>query len=167
MLSRLLTRSYHNNYYRALEIGNMAQTLRESNKIIAIIPENNETHAFVDWWCEQNPGFPAEELWPEKMPELEYANVPPLCKYIRFMQNETELIDYLNTPNNGYNPSIPDVYIAIVFDEYPSYGRGCGILNAYDLRRSQELDLHTSSQSDGCSQHVLRGLVPAPCFHHA
>lgn len=113
----------------------MAQTLRESNKIIAIVPENSETHAFVDWWCEQNPGFPAEELWPEKMPALEYVNVPPLCKYIRFMDNETALNDYLNTPNIGYNPSIPDVFIAIIFDEYPFCGRICA-LNEYDLCRS-------------------------------
>ena len=102
-----------------MEIGNMVQTLRESNKIIAIIPENNETRAFRDWWCEQNPGFPAEELWPEKMPAMSYLNVPPLCKYVRFMNSSEELDDYLSSPNIGYNPSIPDVYMAIIFDKYP------------------------------------------------
>ena len=53
------------------------------------------------------------------MPAMSYLNVPPLCKYIRFMNSSEELDDYLSSPNIGYNPSIPDVYMAIIFDKYP------------------------------------------------
>ena len=97
----------------------MAYTLRESNKIIVVMPENDITHDFVDWWCDKNPGFPAAELWPEKMPELSFMNVPNLCKYIHFMKDDEELEEYLKTKDIGYNPSIPDVFVAISFDEYP------------------------------------------------
>ena len=99
----------------------MAYTLRESNKIIVVMPENDITHDFVEWWCDKNPGFPAAELWPEKMPELSFMNVPNLCKYIQFMKDDEELEEYLRTKDIGYNPSIPDVFVAISFDEYPSF----------------------------------------------
>ena len=102
-----------------MEIGNMATTLRESNKIIAIAPDNKDTRDFVDWWCKVNPGFPAEELWPDQMPELLYMNVTSLCKYIRIMESSEAMDEYLDTPNIGYNPSIPDIFVGIVFDEYP------------------------------------------------
>lgn len=102
-------------------MGNIATTLRESNKIIAIAPNNTDTRDFVDWWCSVNPGFPAEKLWPDKMPDLIYMNVTSLCKYIRIMESSDEMDEYLKTPNIGYNPSIPDIFIGIVFDEYPFY----------------------------------------------
>ena len=41
-----------------MEIGNMAYTLRESNKIIVVTPDNTDTRNFVEWWCDNNPGFP-------------------------------------------------------------------------------------------------------------
>ena len=110
---------YPTSSYSPQEIGNMAYTLRESNKIIVVMPENDITHDFVDWWCDKNPGFPAAELWPEKMPELSFMNVPNLCKYIHFMKDDEELEEYLKTKDIGYNPSIPDVFVAISFDEYP------------------------------------------------
>ena len=125
--------SYMKNVYRPLEMGNIAYTLRESNKIIMISPDNQDTHDFVDWWCEQNPGFPAAELWPEEMPELEFMNVPSLCKYIRFNATSQDIDKYLETPNIGYNPSIPDVYVAIVFDEYPLFSSPL-VPSPYDLR---------------------------------
>ena len=97
----------------------MAYTLRESNKIIVVTPDNADTRSFVEWWCENNPGFPAADLWPEKMPELSFMNVPNLCQYIRFMKDDEEVEDYLSTSDIGYNPSIPDIYVAINFDSYP------------------------------------------------
>ena len=66
-----------------------------------------------------NPGFPAEKIWPEKMPDLIYMNVTSLCKYIRFMDSSEAMDEYLDTPNIGFNPSIPDIYVGIVFDKYP------------------------------------------------
>lgn len=110
---------YPQNVYSPLEIGNMAYTLRESNKIIVVTPDNADTHDFVEWWCDNNPGFPASDLWPEKMPELLFMNVPNLCQYIRFMKDDEEVEDYLATPDIGYNPSIPDIYVSINFDSYP------------------------------------------------
>ena len=68
-----------------------------------------------------NPGFPAEKLWPEKMPDLIYMNVTSLCKYIRFMDSSEAMDEYLDTPNIGFNPSIPDIYVGIVFDKYPFF----------------------------------------------
>lgn len=113
------TSRYYSDQYSPLETGNLAQTLRESSKIIVIAPDTNETRAFRDWWCEKNPGFPASELWPDKMPELEFLNVPNLCNYIRMMNSSEAIEEYLRTENIGYNPSIPDVFIGIVFDKYP------------------------------------------------
>lgn len=115
-----VTSRYYSDQYSPLEIGNLAQTLRESSKIIVIAPDTNETRAFRDWWCEKNPGFPASDLWPDKMPELEFLNVPNLCNYIRMMNSSEEIEEYLRTENIGYNPSIPDVFIGIVFDKYPA-----------------------------------------------
>lgn len=97
----------------------MAYTLRESNKIIVVTPDNTDTRDFVEWWCDNNPGFPAADLWPEKMPELSFMNVPNLCQYVRFMKDDEEVEEYLSTSDIGYNPSIPDIYVAINFDSYP------------------------------------------------
>lgn len=135
----------------------MAQTMRESNKIIAIAPDTAETRAFRDWWCEQNPGFPASELWPDKMPSLEYLNVPNLCKYIQMMESSEAMDDYLATENIGYNPSIPDIFVGIVFDEYPFVPTSRPSL--YDLERQEELDLHDSLQPAGRAGAVHRRRV--------
>ena len=59
-------------------------------------------------------------IWPDKMPELEFMNVPNLCNYIRMMNSSEEIEEYLRTENIGYNPSIPDVFMGIVFDKYPA-----------------------------------------------
>ena len=66
-----------------------------------------------------NPGFPSNMLWPERTARFKYMNVPPLCNYIRFMNSSKEIEKYLKTPNIGFNPSIPDIYVGIVFDKYP------------------------------------------------
>lgn len=100
-------------------MGNLAYTLRESNNIIVVTPDDDETRKFVSWWCDNNPGFPAAELWPDKMPELSFMNVPGLCKYIQFMKDDEEVEEYLSTKDIGYNPSIPDILVSIHFDPYP------------------------------------------------
>lgn len=141
-----------------MEIGNMAYTLRESNKIIVVTPDNTDTRNFVEWWCDNNPGFPAADLWPEKMPELSFMNVPNLCQYVRFMKDDEEVEEYLSTSDIGYNPSIPDIYVAINFDSYPNH---CilNFLHSNDLGRSKELDLYNSSKPGWCSHHVFWGIV--------
>ena len=101
-------------------MGNIAYTLRETNNIIVVTPDDDDTREFVTWWCDKNPGFPAAELWPEKMPELSFMNVPSLCKYIRFMKDDEEVEEYLSTKDIGYNPSIPDILVSIHFDPYPA-----------------------------------------------
>ena len=123
----------------------MAYTLRESNKIIVVTPDNTDTRNFVEWWCDNNPGFPAADLWPEKMPELSFMNVPNLCQYVRFMKDDEEVEEYLSTSDIGYNPSIPDIYVAINFDSYPNH---CilNFLHSNDLGRSKELGLYNSSK---------------------
>ena len=39
-------------------LSTVAASMAQSNRVLAIAPDNNFTRSFANWLCEQNPGIP-------------------------------------------------------------------------------------------------------------
>ena len=87
-------------------LSTVAASMAQSNRVLAIAPDNNFTRSFANWLCEQNPGIPLftffmdpigfdpKKAFPTKGDLFDYLKVPSMKNYIKFFDTSEAIYEY-------------------------------------------------------------------------